>query len=232
MASSGLLFRTFTILMKSITLLALLILLATVVQAQTRVVHGTITVFENYPVQHIEINSKKAKASAITDSLGHFSILCMEDDVIKVSPRAFKAKKKRIHADTDSVHFNLEFIDSKENREIAVGYGYISEKDLSFGVSHMENENDKFCSYTNIYDLIGGQLAGVTVQGRNVYIRGGTNSLNLSTSALYVVDGQTTSSIDWVQPCQVKSINALKDGNAAVYGARGGNGVILIELVK
>ena len=65
-----------------------------------------------------------------------------------------------------------------------------------------------------------------------MYVRGGTNSFNLSTTALYVVDDQTTSSIDWIQPCQVRSIDVLKDGNAAIYGARGGNGVVLIELVK
>lgn len=218
--------------MKSIALLTIMFLTASLAQAQTRVVHGTITVFDNYPVQNIEISSKKAMASAITDSLGQFSIVCMEKDVIKVSPLAFKATNKKVRADTDSVHINLQFIDSEENREIAVGYGYISEKDLSFGVSHMENENDKFCSYTNIYDLIRGQLSGVTVQGRNVYVRGGTNSINLSTTALFVVDDQTTSSIDWVQPCQVKSINVIKDGNTAVYGSRGGNGVILIELIK
>jgi len=218
--------------MKSIALLALMLIVSFTAQAQTRVVHGSITVFDNYPVQHIEINSKKAMASAMTDSLGQFSIVCMEKDVIKVNPQAFKAMKKKVHPDTDSVHLNLEFVDSEENREIAVGYGYISEKDLSFGVSHMENENDKFCSYNNIYDLIRGQLAGVTVQGRSVYVRGGTNSFSLSTTALFVVDDVTTSTIDWVQPCQVKSINVLKDGNAAVYGSRGGNGVIIIELVK
>jgi TonB-dependent SusC/RagA subfamily outer membrane receptor len=218
--------------MKSIVLLALMFSVASVVQAQSRVVHGTLTVFDSYPVQHIEITSKKAKASSISDSLGQFSIVCMENDVIKVNPTAFKAMRKKVHADTDSVHLNLEFIDSEENREIAVGYGYISEKDLSFGVSHMENKNDRFCSYSNIFDLISGQLSGVTVVGRDVYVRGGTNSFSLSTTALYVVDDQTTSSIAWIQPCQVKSISVLKDGNAAVYGSRGGNGVILIELIK
>jgi TonB-dependent SusC/RagA subfamily outer membrane receptor len=218
--------------MKSIALLALMFSVASMVQAQSRVVHGTLTVFDSYPVQHIEITSKKAKASSMSDSLGQFSIVCMENDVIKVNPTAFKAMRKKVHADTDSVHLNLEFIDSEENREIAVGYGYISEKDLSFGVSHMENKNDRFCSYSNIFDLISGQLSGVTVVGRDVYVRGGTNSFSLSTIALYVVDDQTTSSIAWIQPCQVKSISVLKDGNAAVYGSRGGNGVILIELIK
>ena len=218
--------------MKSIVLLALMFSVASVVQAQSRVVHGTLTVFDSYPVQHIEITSKKAKASSMSDSLGQFSIVCLENDVIKVNPTAFKAMRKKVHANTDSVHLNLEFIDSEENREIAVGYGYISEKDLSFGVSHMENKNDRFCSYSNIFDLISGQLSGVTVVGHDIYVRGGTNSFSLSTTALYVVDDQTTSSISWIQPCQVKSINVLKDGNAAIYGSRGGNGVILIELVK
>jgi len=218
--------------MKPTALLALLFFVCLPGHAQTRVVHGTVTVFDSYPVQHIEMLSKKANASAMTDSLGQFSIVCMEKDVIKVNPIAFKPMKKKVHADTDSVHMNLQFIDTEENREIAVGYGYISEKELSFGVSHMENQEKKFCSYTSIYDLMRGELSGVTVQGRNVYIRGGTNSFTLSTTVLFVVDDQTTTTIDWIQPCQVKSISALKDGNAAIYGSRGGNGVIIIELVK
>lgn len=218
--------------MKTPALTTIILCLALTIQAQTRVVHGTLTVFDTYPVKNIEVSSKKAKATTMSDSLGQFSIVCMEKDVIKVSPIAFKPVRKKVHADTETVIINLQFIDSEENREIAVGYGYISEKDLTFGVSHMENENDKFCSYTNIYDLISGELSGVTVHGKNVYVRGGTNSFSLSTTALYVVDDQTTSSLDWIQPCQVKSINVLKDGNAAIYGSRGGNGVILIELVK
>lgn len=218
--------------MKAAALTTIMFLFVIGIHAQTRVVHGNLTVFDTYPVKNIEITSKKAGATAITDSLGRFSIVCMEKDVIKVSPVAFKPARKKVDPGTDTVSMDLQFIDSEENREIAVGYGYINQKDLSFGVSHMENDHDKFCSYTNIYDLLRGELSGVTVQGRNVYVRGGTNSLNLSTSALFVVDDQTTNSIDWVQPCQVKSIDVLKDGNTAVYGARGGNGVILIELVK
>ena len=218
--------------MKAAALTAIIAMLVLSMNAQSRVVNGNLTVFDTYPVKNIEVSSKKAGAKTMTDSLGRFSLVCLEKDVIIVTPIAFKPVRKKVGPGTSTVHMNLQFIDSEENREIAVGYGYINEKDLSFGVSHMENDHDKFCSYSNIYDLISGQLSGVTVQGRNVYVRGGMNSLNLSTTALFVVDGQTTNSIDWVQPCQVKSIDVLKDGNAAVYGARGGNGVVLIELVK
>ena len=218
--------------MKTSALTSFLILLAAALQAQTRVVHGRLTVFDTYPVKNIEVSSKKAGAIAISDSLGNFSLVCNEKDLIKVIPRAFKPARKKVNAETRSVVINLRFIDSEENRQIAVGYGYVNEDDLNFGVSHMENEHDDFCSYTNIYDLMRGKLSGVTVQGKNVYVRGGTNSISLSTTALLVVDGQTTSSIDWVQPCQVRSIDVLKDGSAAIYGSRGGNGVVLIELKK
>lgn len=218
--------------MKTSALVTFLVILAASLQAQTRVVNGRLTVFDTYPVKNIEVSSKKAGATATSDSLGHFSLVCKEKDVIKVDPRAFKPARKKVNAETKSVIINLQFIDSEENRQIAVGYDYVNEDELNYGVSHMENEHEDFCSYTNIYDLLRGELSGVTVQGRNVYIRGGTNSFSLSTTALLVVDGQTTNSIDWVQPCQVKSIDVLKDGSAAIYGSRGGNGVILIELVK
>ena len=217
--------------MKITVLTTICFMLVTAIQAQTRVVSGTVTVFDTYPVQHVVVSSTKAKASTQTDSLGQFSLVCLEKDVILVSSEAFKAARKKVDANTDYVTIKLQFLDSEENRQIAVGYGYISEEDLNYGISHMEDEHDDFCSYTSIYDLLRGELSGVTVQGRNVYVRGGTNSFSLSTVALYVVDGQTTNSLDWVQPCQVKSVDVLKDGSAAIYGSRGGNGVILIELV-
>lgn len=218
--------------MKSTAFAFLMILMGSLLNAQTRVVYGSVKLFDTYPVEHVELYAKKAKANAVTDSLGKFSIVCMDKDVIQVKPKAFKPYRQKVDAGTEFVEISLEFINTKKNREIAVGYGYLSEEDLSFAVSHMESKDKDFCKYTNIYDLFRGELPGVSVSGRNVYIRGGTNSINLSTTALFVVDGVTTSTIDWVHPCQVRSIEVLKDGSASIYGARGGNGVILIELVK
>ena len=62
------------------------------------------------------------------------------------------------------------------NRERAIGYGYISEKDLIFAVSHLAEENNNFCSYANIFELIRGQLSSVTVSGNEIFVRGGVNS--------------------------------------------------------
>ena len=219
--------------MKTTALLAIMIMLVTALQGQTRVVHGKLTTFNTFPVQHVEVSSKKAKAATKTDEFGHFSIVCEGKDVIKIKPKAFKARQKKVDADTDSLCLNLQFIDSEENRQIAVGYGYISEEDLIFAVSHLENENNEFCSYSDIFQMIKGQLPGVSVSNNEIYVRGGINSFIPGVSmAMYVVDNQRVNSIAWLQPCQVKSIDVLKDASASIYGTNAGNGVVLIETMK
>ena len=204
------------------------VFLATSVFAQTRVVYGKLTAFNTYPVQNVEVTAKKAKTAITSDSLGQFSIVCFENDIIKIKPKTFRPVNKRVGPDTDSLFINLLFIDTKSNRELAVGYGYINEEDLIYAVNHLEQENNDFCNYANIFDLIRGRFSGVMVRGVNVYIRG-SGSFSGQTQALYIVNGVATSSIDWIQPCQIKSIDILKDSNAAIYGTRGGNGVVLIE---
>jgi TonB-dependent SusC/RagA subfamily outer membrane receptor len=195
---------------------------------QTKVVHGILKTFDTYPVQNVEIASKKAKSTTTSDSLGAFSIVCFENDVVKIKPRTFKPVSKRVGPDTDSLIINLIFIDTETNRKRAVGYGYVAEDELTYAVSNLQQKNNEFCDYQHIFDVIKGRFAGVVVSGNAVYIRG-LNSVNSSSEALYVVDGAIQSSIDWITPCDIQSIDVMKDGMAAIYGSRGSNGVVIIE---
>ena len=132
-----------------------------------------------------------------------------------LKPKAFKAVQKKVQKDTESICMNLKFIDSEANRKLAVGYGYLTKADLNYAVSHLENNNNEFCSYSDIFELIRGQLSGVTVSENEIYVRGGRNSFSPgATMALYVVDSQPVSGLEWLQPCQIKSISVLKDFNA------------------
>ncbi len=63
--------------------------------------------------------------------------------------------------------------------------------------------------YQDIYDMIRGRVAGVEVSGKSIKIRG-TNSLNVSTEPLFVVDGVIVKEIDDIAPETVKSIEVLK----------------------
>ncbi len=219
--------------MKKISIIFLIVTFGTSMMAQNRVINGKLTCFNRYPVQNVEVTSKRAKSHTMTDSLGQFSIVCKEKDVILIKPKAFKPVNKRVHADTDSMNINLLFVDNKQNREIAVGYGYVQEEDLSYALDHLIQENNDFCSYSNIFDLIRGRFSGVTINGNAILIRGGHNSFTTGASeALVVVDGVPTMSYDHINPCDVQSINILKGSEAAIYGTRGGNGVVVIETRK
>jgi TonB-dependent SusC/RagA subfamily outer membrane receptor len=216
-----------TIMRQTIALIAF-VLLPSSLGAQTRVIHGKLTAFNTYPVQNIEVTSKKGKSSTVTDSLGQFHIVCLEEDVIRIKPKAFKPVSRRVGPETDSLVVNLVFINTRKNRDIAVGYGYVKESDLTYAISNLQQENNEFCHYPDIYELIVGRFAGVVVENREVIIRG-RNSFYGPTEALYVVDGVVVNSIDWVTPCEVRSINVLKDASASTYGSRGANGVVIIE---
>jgi len=207
------------------------ILLTASMVAQTRVIYGRLTAFNTYPVQNIEVTSKKGKSATVSDSLGRFSIVCMEDDVIRIKPKTFKPVNRKVGPDTDSLIVNLVFIDSKKNRDIAVGYGYIEESELTYAVSNLQQENNEYCHYSNVFEVIQGRFAGVVIENGQVIIRG-SNSINSSNEALYVVDGVIVNTIDWISPCDIASISIIKDSAAAVYGSRGSNGVVIIDLKK
>lgn len=214
--------------MKRIITVFVAVLISACVLPQNMVIYGELKVFNTFPVKNIEITAKKAGTAVHSDSLGHFSIVCQENDIIRIRTKPFQPVTRRVDPDTDSLFINLVFIDSESNRELSVGYGYISEKDLLYAVSHLEQENNDFCSYSDIFEMIKGRFSGVMVSGGDVYIRG-SGSFSGQIQALYIVDGVSVSSISWIQPCQVRSIDILKDSNAAIYGARGGNGVVIIE---
>ena len=137
-----------------------------------------------------------------------------------------------------TINFNLDkFVqqpiiknnNSAGEEEINIGYGSVKRRNLTDQVSKIDATDKDFGAYNNIYDMIKGQVAGVEVHGNSITIQG-ANSFMSSTEPLFVVDGIVVSSIDDISPQMVKSIEILKGSSATIYGSRGANGVILINL--
>jgi TonB-dependent SusC/RagA subfamily outer membrane receptor len=215
--------------MKYFLILTSALLISTALEAQTTVVNGKLTAYNSLPVMNVEISSKKAKATTISDSQGNFSLVCMEKDVVMVKPKAFRPVNEKVNGQIDSLKINLVFIDSKKNRELVVSSGYLTETDLNYAVSNLVEQNNDYCKYTDIYSLLRAEFSGITVSNSGeITIRGGNTSFSGSDAALIVVNGQPTNVIDGIMPCIIKSINILKGSDAAIYGSRGGNGVVVI----
>ena len=219
--------------MRSIALVAICILLSVSLNAQTRVVKGKLTTFNRYPVKNVIVESKKAGSTVMTDSLGEFSLVCLDKDVIKVKNDVFEAVSQKVGEDDNYVSANLIFRDSKKNRETATGMGYISHDQLTFALTNLSAENNDFCSYTDVFSLIQGKFSSVKIQpsqngGKGIFVRG-QKSITGDNEAIYVVDGGRVTDVSYVNPCDMASIDILKDGGAALYGSQAANGVVVIE---
>lgn len=118
-----------------------------------------------------------------------------------------------------------------EDEVIDIGYGKVKKRNVTSSVSKINGTNPKYASYRTIYDMLRGEVPGVQVSGTSIRIQG-ASSLTLSTEPLFVVDGVIVNSIDHILPQMVKSIQVLKGSSAAIYGSRGANGVILINLLN
>lgn len=216
--------------MKFYLILTTALIITSATYAQNRVVYGKLTAYNAFPVMNVEVSSKKAKATTMSDSLGNFSIVCLEKDVVMVKPKGFQAVNKKVNNETDTLNINLVFIDTKKNRALAVNSGYMTQTNLNYAVANLVEENNDYCKYTDIYRLLQGtQGSSINVSNSGVItIRGGNTSFSGMDQALIIVDGQPQISIDWIRPCIVRSINILKGSEAAIYGTRAGNGVVVI----
>ena len=225
--------------MKRLIILLIGISLTCSLSAQHRVVYGKVKLFDNLYLKNIVVSAKKAGTQTLTDSLGNFGIVCNEKDVLEFKGMTFYKERKQVRPSVDSINVQMRFIELTENVQLAVGYGYISKDKATHAYSILNNNQENFCLYSDIFELISGRCPGVRVENQSYFpgaeqeiIIRGKNSINLSNCALYVVDGVVVDHISDISPCDVKSINFLKDASASIYGSRGAGGVVLIETLK
>jgi TonB-dependent SusC/RagA subfamily outer membrane receptor len=209
----------------------LILLLSHIVSAQNIVVSGTVTAYNRFPLKNVKVEAKKAGSAVKTDSLGCYRIVCAEKDRLTFSAEVFISVTRRVNLKTDTININMIFQEGKKNEELAVGYGYMNQKDITYAVAQLTDENNDFANYTDIYSLIQGKFAGVSVvydhDGPKIYIRGIKTGVT-ETCALILVNGQAVTDISYLSPSHVKSIDVLKDAASTIYGNRGANGVVLI----
>ena len=119
--------------------------------------------------------------------------------------------------------------DGKEEPMVNNGYTKTSKRQSTGSSSLISREDIERNPATSMLQLLS-NLPGVTVSGNSITIRGATSIMS-STDPLIIVDGISypASNINSIDPNMVQNVSVLKDGaETAIYGSRGGNGVIVI----
>ena len=205
--------------------------------AQNRQVSGTVTGADGTPVAGATVMVDGTQVGTTTGADGKFIISAPTNGTLAVSFIGYQSQKVPVAGKTV---LNVTLAEDTHNIDdvIVVAYGTAKKESFTGSAAVIKSENLEKRVVANVSKALEGQVAGVqTTSGTgqpgssaSIAIRG-FGSINASANPLYVVDGVAYSGqINAINPEDIESITVLKDASAgALYGARGANGVIVIN---
>ncbi|WP_088323860.1 SusC/RagA family TonB-linked outer membrane protein [Polaribacter tangerinus] len=233
------------------TLLLSLLFFSFCIQAQT-IVKGEVTSVEGDPLLGAFILQKGTKNGTSTDFDGKYELKLLEKEskILVFSYLGYKSLEKEI---SNLTIINAKLVQESQSLDeiVVVGYGQKKRKDITGSISSVNAKDLEDQVYTSINETLQGQASGVFVNsdsgepgaGISINIRG-INSISGSSQPLYVLNGiplglntqaegdqyfTATNPLASLNPDDIQNIEILKDASAtAIYGARAGNGVVLI----
>ena len=221
-------------------------------------VKGKIVDENKLPIPGATVIESGTSNSTVTDFDGVFELSVGEGKNIEVSYVGYATKVLAAQAGFMTVQ--LEPSTAELSEVLVMGYGKQAKKDVTGAVTQLEAGNFKQGVNVSVDNLLQGKVAGVRVvntsgepgAGVNVTIRG-VGSIRSGSTPLFVVDGMPLSNDDtspagtnvgfggstaknplnFLNTSDIESITVLKDASAAaIYGARGSNGVVLVTTKK
>lgn len=171
----------------------------------------------------------------ITNVEGKYSLKVKNSDVVVFSFVGMKTKEYKVAGRT-VINVQMKADAELLDEVVVVGYGTQKKSSLTSAVSAMKGEELLKAPSTNVSQLLGGRLPGISsvqesgepgLDQASLKIRGSIYNV------AYIVDGFPVDNINDLDPNDIESVSVLKDGaSAAVYGLKGAGGVIIVTTKK
>ncbi|MCK9640295.1 MAG: TonB-dependent receptor [Prolixibacteraceae bacterium] len=206
-------------------------------------VSGKVTDSSGGPLPGVSVVVKGTTTGVITDMDGKYILSKVpENATLQFSFVGMKTQEIAVESKT-TINVTLVEVAIGIDEVVAIGYGTQQKRSTSTAISSIASSQMENQIGANISQKMTAMVPGVVVQqtggvpGQSMKIRvRGTGSINSSNAPLYVVDGYPLSdggTINSINPSDIESIDILKDAAAAaIYGSRGGNGVVLVTTKK
>ena len=242
------------------TLMAITMLVSLSTFAQDKTVSGKVTdKSDGSGMPGVSVSVKGSNKGTQTDVNGTYKIAAPANATLVFSFVGFTKQEIAVGARSE-MNVSLASADKALDEVVVVGYGTTTRKDATGGVSSLSSKDFNVGVIASPEQLLQGRVAGVQLTpssgepgaGVDLRIRG-TTSLR-GGNPLYVVDGialdggstsdgangssgfgevAAKNPLNFMNPSDIENITVLKDASAAaIYGARGANGVVLITTRK
>lgn len=194
------------------------------------------------PLIGVNVLVKGTNKGTATDFDGKFVIEDVDENSILVfSYIGYQTKEVPL---AGRVNFTVTLMTDSQTLEelVVVGYGTVKQRAVTGSINRISSADLEGLSVSSISDALTGKAPGVQVSkisgvpgaAPEIRIRG-VGSISAGNSPLFVVDGfpMNDQALSQIDMNDVESINVLKDASAAaIYGARGASGVIMITTKK
>lgn len=194
------------------------------------------------PLPGVTVKVKGKQTSTAANGNGVYSIQAdPAKDVLVFTFIGYRVQEAKIDGKT-KVDMVMQEDQAKLDEVVVVGYGTKKRSEVIGAVATIKGSEIADIPAPDIAGALRNRIAGLgvsAVSGRpgaaiTLNVRSAQISANSPAGAtsepLYVIDGviSTTDQFDAIDPALVEDLTVLKDASAAIYGASGSKGVILI----
>lgn len=222
-------------------------------------VYGRVTDYNGEALPGVTISVRGTHVHAITDAEGNYHITASEQDVIRFS--SIGMKTRLVVCNQAEINVKLEEDEALVQDVVVTGYQNIDRSKLTSSVTTLKMEDINNPGLTTIDKMLEGRVPGMMFMQNSGQVGAtpklrvrGTSTLIGNREPVWVLDGIVLSdpvnvdpnnlndpdfvnllgnAISGLNPNDIEEINVLKDASAtALYGAKAGNGVIVITTKK
>jgi TonB-linked SusC/RagA family outer membrane protein len=217
--------------------------------AQDRRITGkVVSAGDGSPLPGVSVQVKGSNKGTSTDATGNYAIsIPSGKSTLEIRSVGFYTQTVEI-SNQSIINIALTESDNSLGEVVVVGYGTQKKSNLTGNVAQISSKSIENLPVLSTEQAIQGRAAGVFVesgngkvgQGIKMRIRG-SSSVSAGNEPLYVIDGipmtttaagsapNTPNPMADINFNDIESIEILKDASAAaIYGARGSNGVVLL----
>ncbi len=202
--------------------------------AQQRTISGTVTDDAGSPLPGVTVVVQGTTTGTVTNPDGEYTLPVPADANTLVFSYIGMLKQVVEIGNQSTIDVTLQPDVIGVEEVVVVGYGTRMREELTGAVSSVSEEDLEVSSAPSVVSRMQGQVSGITVTQANrpggdatIRVRG-IGTIN-NAGPLFVIDGVPAGPGNNINPSDIESISVLKDASsAAIYGARGANGVVII----
>jgi iron complex outermembrane receptor protein len=217
-------------------------------------VKGTVVGADGAPIAGATVRSLSTRQTTTTNEKGEFTLPAAEGEKLMITVVGYNDQEVTVSG--ASLRVTMTIGNNQLGEVVVVGYGSRTKADVTGALTQLKADNIRQGVNISVDNMLQGRVAGVRIAqssgepgaGVDVFIRG-VGSIRSGSTPLFVVDGVPLSNnnvsaggpdfglgssdaknpLNFLNTSDIETVTILKDASAAaIYGARGSNGVVLI----